>query len=441
MRRARDFGAAIATSTARSRGQVDRVRHVEQPVDVDAAVGDDEALRVRGHARPSIITVRGREARSPSCPPRLSATRERARPRGRARAGSARGPRGAVSRGVTPPTTRSGGAGGAASGTRRGTRRRSRRRRSRAVLAERGVEAGQREVAERVRGHVGRDLVDRVRARDELLPRRRVDAVVAGPGGGRRADAEVDLRGARRADHLHDLAARRAAHDRVVHHHDPLAGEHAAQRVQLELHAEVPDRLLRLDERAADVVGADEPHRERDPGALGVADRRGDARVRHRDDEVRRDRVLLRELLAERVAHLVDRLAEEHRVRPREVDVLEDAAAEARRGRLRREEPLAAEPVAVDDDELAGLDLAHVLRLDEVERGGLAREHPAALEPAEHERAEAHRIARADERLGREEHASSTRPSRARAPRAPLRRAAPPTRARPARARGRGGGR
>ena len=46
-RRHRDLDGVLG------RREVDRVRHVEQPVDVDAAVGDDEALRVRGHARPS----------------------------------------------------------------------------------------------------------------------------------------------------------------------------------------------------------------------------------------------------------------------------------------------------------------------------------------------------------------------------------------------------
>ena len=52
-----------------------------------------------------------------------------------------------------------------------------------------------------------------------------------------------------------------AAHDRVVDEHDALAFENAAHRVQLDAHAEVADRLLRLDEGAADVVVADEPIR------------------------------------------------------------------------------------------------------------------------------------------------------------------------------------
>ena len=60
------------------------------------------------------------------------------------------------------------------------------------------------------------------------------------------------------ADHAHDLARGGAAHDRVVDQHDALALEHLAHRVELELDAEVPDRLLRLDEGAPDVVVADQ---------------------------------------------------------------------------------------------------------------------------------------------------------------------------------------
>ena len=46
--------------------------------------------------------------------------------------------------------------------------------------------------------------------------------------------------------------------------------------------------VLRLDERAADVVIADQPEVERQPGLLGVAERGRHAGVGHRDDEVGR---------------------------------------------------------------------------------------------------------------------------------------------------------
>src|SRR5207245_4682425 len=47
------------------------------------------------------------------------------------------------------------------------------------------------EVAERVDGQVLADLLDRVARADELAPGGRVDPVVAGPGDGRRRDAEM----------------------------------------------------------------------------------------------------------------------------------------------------------------------------------------------------------------------------------------------------------
>ena len=91
------------------------------------------------------------------------------------------------------------------------------------------------------------------------------------------------------------------------------------------LHAEVADRLLRLDERAADVVIADQAHPHRDARRLGEADGGADAGVGNRHDDVGLDRRLARQPAAELGAHLVDALAEHVAVGPREVDVLEHA--------------------------------------------------------------------------------------------------------------------
>ena len=52
-----------------------------------------------------------------------------------------------------------------------------------------------------------------------------------------------------------------------------------------------------------------------------------------------------------------------------------------------------------DDDDLAVLDVAHEARADDVERAGLRREDVMAVEFAEHQRADAERIARADQLL------------------------------------------
>src|SRR5688572_31354065 len=72
--------------------------------------------------------------------------------------------------------------------------------------ARRLEHALEREVPERVGAEIAADLVDVVARADQLLARRRVDAVVARPLDGRRRDPDVDLLGAGAADHLHALA-------------------------------------------------------------------------------------------------------------------------------------------------------------------------------------------------------------------------------------------
>src|SRR2546423_9653785 len=75
-----------------------------------------------------------------------------------------------------------------------------------------------REIPERVRGDVLRDLLHGMRGGDQFLSDRRVDAVVAGPAGGRRADPHVHFLRTRIAEHLDDLAARGAPDGSGVHH-------------------------------------------------------------------------------------------------------------------------------------------------------------------------------------------------------------------------------
>ncbi len=52
-----------------------------------------------------------------------------------------------------------------------------------------------------------------------------------------------------------------------------------------------------------------------------------------------------------------------------------------------------------DDDDLAVLDVAHEARADDVERAGLRSENIFAVELADNERADAERVARADQLL------------------------------------------
>ena len=160
------------------------------------------------------------------------------------------------------------------------------------------------------------------------------------------------------ADHLDDLLAGGAAHDRIVDEDDPLALQHVAVGVVLQLHAHVADRVGRLDEGAADIVVADDAEFEGKPGLLRVADRRRDAGIGHRHDDVGVAVALAGELGADLLADLVDVAALDGGVGPGEVDVFEDA--EARLAALEREDALDA--VLVDDDHFARLDVAHEAR-------------------------------------------------------------------------------
>ena len=175
------------------------------------------------------------------------------------------------------------------------------------------------------------------------------------------------------------------AHERVVQQDDALALENAADRVQLDLDAEVPDRLLRLDEGPADVVVADQPHPHRQLRLFREADRGADAGVGDRHDDVGVGRRFARQDAAELRAHLVDAAAEDVAVGPREVDVLEHAVRE----RLRRERLDRPQPAVADDEQLARLDVADVGGANQVERAGLGTDDPGVAEPAERQRAEA----------------------------------------------------
>ena len=71
---------------------------------------------------------------------------------------------------------------------------------------------------------------------------------------------------------------------------------------------------------------------------------------------------------------------------------------QGRAGRM-REGAMAFEAGFGDDDDLAVLDLAQELGADHVERAGLGGEHVGGAEPADDERADADRIARADQHV------------------------------------------
>src|SRR5947208_242049 len=76
-------------------------------------------------------------------------------------------------------------------------------------------------------------------------------------------------------------------------------------------HAHLTEALVRLDEGAPNVATLDEPLPEGDSGGFREADGGREAGIRHRDHQVRVDRVLGRQLVAHPSPHLVQRPAVE----------------------------------------------------------------------------------------------------------------------------------
>src|SRR5690606_13215976 len=266
----------------------------------------------------------------------------------------------------------------------------------RSGLLDRGLQPLERQVAKRVDAEVLADLGDRVPRADQLLAVRHVDPVVTREPDRRARDPEVDLLRAGLADQRDEAAARRAADERVIHHHDALALDDLADRVVLDPDPEVTAGLRRVDEGAADVMVPDQPQLERDAARLAVAERGRVRRVRNAEDAVRVRRLLDREPAPERSPRAVHARAEDVRVRTREIDQLEDA----RRRLRRRDQPAErSDDVALDLQDLARLEVAHVLGADQVERARLARDDVAAAPAPEDERAEAPRVPRRVQRL------------------------------------------
>ena len=211
----------------------------------------------------------------------------------------------------------------------------------------------------------------------------------------RRADAHVHFLRAGLAQHLDDLRRGGAAHDGVVDDDDALALDHLLQRVELQVDALVAHALVGLDERAADVAVLDEALGVGDAGLVRVADGGGGRGVRHADDDVGVDGRLAGQLAAHVHAHRVQQLVADDAVGAGEVDVLEDAEGVA----LLLDGLHRVEAVLVDDDRLAGLDLADERRAEVVEGAGLGGDDPAvAVELADAERADAVGVAHGDQR-------------------------------------------
>ena len=186
-------------------------------------------------------------------------------------------------------------------------------------------EADQREVGQRVGLDVVADLFEVFVGGDEVLFARGIDAIEAGGDGWRAGDAQVDFSRAGGPHHANDFAACSPANDGVIDEDDAFAFQQGARGIELHPDAKVADSLRRLDERPAHIVVADEAEVERNPGFSRITQRGSHARVRHRHHEICRNRRLAGELAPHLFPRGLHPSPEHLGVRPRKVDVLEDA--------------------------------------------------------------------------------------------------------------------
>src|SRR5258706_1650916 len=176
----------------------------------------------------------------------------------------------------------------------------------RRAAADGAHEARDRQVREAVGADVAAHLLDGPPRRDELLGRADVDAHEARVAHRRARDPHVDFLGAGRPQALDDAPRRGAADDGVVDGDEPFAPDRPRQCVELQHHAGLAQRLVRLDERAVDVAALHKRLAERDARGLGVPDRGWGAAVGERDHHIRLDRRFLGELVSHPDARLFE---------------------------------------------------------------------------------------------------------------------------------------
>src|SRR5208282_3445082 len=149
----------------------------------------------------------------------------------------------------------------------------------------------------------------------------------------------------------------------------------AANGVQLQLHAEVADRLLRLDESTSDVVVADEAKAKRDATFCGVSDGRGIAGIGDGNDDIGVHGSFARELASHGVAALIDRAPKHQTIGTRKINVFKDAA------RLRRSRGVKARADAFgpNDDQLTRLNVAFVGGAEQIKSAGFGGKNDRVL--------------------------------------------------------------
>ena len=139
---------------------------------------------------------------------------------------------------------------------------------------------------------------------------------------------------------------------------------------------------------------ADQAHAKRNLRFQGIADGGGNAGIRNGNDDVRIDGMFARQETPEHFPTFVDGAAENDAIRPRKIDMLENALLVLFFGR----EMDGFDARLGDAQHFAGLDFADVLRVEQIEGAGFRGDQPGGKaagsgELAENERTEAARIA------------------------------------------------
>ena len=167
-----------------------------------------------------------------------------------------------------------------------------------------------------------------------------------------------------------------STYDGVIDQDDTLALDFGADRVQLDLDEILTLGLSRCDEGSTDVLVLDKADTIRDTGLPAVADRGIEAGVRHADDDVCIDWVLLREELACAHAGIVYGCAVDDGIRTCEVNILKYTGGVLLGIAVILD---GAKTILIHDHDLTRLEVTHQLRTDCIECTGLTGENDGTV--------------------------------------------------------------
>ena len=204
-------------------------------------------------------------------------------------------------------------------------------------------------------------------------------------GDGRTGNTHVYLLGARLAEHLHDTARGRTAHDGVVHDDQPLALDDAAHRREFHPYPLLPQLLRGLDEGTPHVFVLDKPHLVGNAARLAVTDGGTETRIGHAHHDIGIHRGLLIEHTPGLLTESMDVRTLDIAVGTGEIDILHRAHVVV----FKLGVVHALQAVHVDDDHLAGSHVADELGSYHLEGAGFAADHVAVAEFPYRERPQA----------------------------------------------------